>query len=159
MTLYAKSGNTYTQLTKTAATAKTAAATEPDPLIRITEDLYEGTRPDGTRYPEGRMSLKWPAGSVVRTSVFNRAFPAAVVESITPASGAVAGNTQVTLRGRSFTPGTTVTFDGAAATSVVVVDETTLSCRTPEREEAGAVAVVVTTDAGAVTVADGYAYT
>ncbi|MFG6197771.1 IPT/TIG domain-containing protein [Nonomuraea sp. JJY05] len=157
MTLYAKSGSTYTQLTKTAATAKTAAYAEVDPLIKISEDLYEGSRPDGTSFPEGRMSLRFPAGAVVRASVFNRCFPTAAIESVFPVTGAAAGGTQVTVKGSSFTPGAAVAFGGTAATNVVVVDDTTITCRTPAKA-AGAVAVQVTTDAGPVSKANGFTY-
>ncbi|WP_043636831.1 IPT/TIG domain-containing protein [Nonomuraea candida] len=157
MTLYAKTGSTFTQLTKTAATAKTAAHVEADPLIKINEDLFEGARPDGTAFPEGRMSLRFPAGSVVRKSVFDRCFPSAVVESVFPASGAAAGGTNLIIRGRNFTPGSTVAIGGTTATDVVVVDDTTVQCKSPAHA-AGAVAVVVTTDAGATTKANSFTY-
>ncbi|MEU4230548.1 IPT/TIG domain-containing protein [Nonomuraea sp. NPDC026600] len=157
MTLYAKSGNAYAQLNKTAATAKTAAFTELDPLIKVSEDLYEGTRPDGTAFPEGRMSVRFTAGSVVRKSVFDWCFADATIESVSPATGAVAGGTDLTIRGRSFTPGSTVTVGGTAATNVVVVDDTTIRCKTPAHA-AGAVAVQVTTDAGPASKANGFTY-
>ncbi|MFC4014619.1 IPT/TIG domain-containing protein [Nonomuraea purpurea] len=157
MTLYAKSGNAYTQLTKAAATAKTAAYVELDPLIKISEDLFEGTRPDGTVFPEGRMSVRFPAGSVVRKSVFDRCFPDATIESVFPATGAAAGGTDLTIRGRNFTPSSTVTIGGTAAAALVVVDDTTIRCKSPAHA-AGAVAVVVTTNASAVTKADAFTY-
>lgn len=157
MTLYAKSGNAYAQLSKTAAAAKTAAYVELDPLIKIGEDLFEGTRPDGTAFPEGRISLRFSAGSVVRKSAFDRCFPAATVESVFPMSGTAAGGTALTVKGRNFTPGSTVTVGGTAATDLVVVDDTTIQFKSPAHA-AGAVAVVVTTDAGAATKANGFTY-
>ncbi|MGA5756753.1 IPT/TIG domain-containing protein [Nonomuraea bangladeshensis] len=130
---------------------------ENDPLIKISEDLLEGTRPDGTAFPEGRMSVRFPAGSVVRKSVFDRCFPDATIDSVFPASGAAAGGTALTIRGRNFTPGTTVTIGGTAATDVVVVNDTLIECKAPAHA-AGAVAVVVITDAGAATKAGGFTY-
>lgn len=74
-----------------------------------------------------------------------------------PATGAAAGGTQITVKGSNFTPGSTVTFSGTAATNVVVVDDTTITCRTTAKA-AGAVAVQVTTDAGPVSKANSFTY-
>jgi len=57
-----------------------------------------------------------------------------VVTAVSPASGPVAGNTDVVIRGRFFTPGTEVTFDGAACVALVFVSATELRCFTPPGE-------------------------
>ncbi|GAA2411393.1 hypothetical protein GCM10010404_81640 [Nonomuraea africana] len=154
MALYAANG---TQLTKAAATAKTAAVPVTDPIVRVSENLYEGSRLDGTSFPEGKRKLRFPKDALIPTSRLNGCFPDATIGSVTPATGAAAGDTTVTVRGANFTPGTTVTFGGTAATSVVVVDETRITCKTPAKT-VGAVAVAVTTDAGTVSKAGGFTY-
>ena len=71
-----------------------------------------------------------------------------VISSISPSSGGIAGETNVTIRGINFTGATSVTFDGIAATSLSVVNSTTITCITPARTTAGAVDIIVTTGGG-----------
>lgn len=69
---------------------------------------------------------------------------APTVSSVTPNSGSVAGGTAITnLAGTGFQVGSTVTFNGVAATSVVFVSSTKLTCTTPA-SVAGAKNIVVT---------------
>jgi phospholipase C len=68
---------------------------------------------------------------------------APTVTSISPTAGSSAGGTAVTLTGTGFVSGATVTFGSAAATSVVVVNSTTITAKTPANA-AGAVNVTVT---------------
>lgn len=63
--------------------------------------------------------------------------------AITPALGAVEGGEAVTLTGTGFLAAARVTFDGVTATSVVVVDDTTITCLTPAHG-GGPVTVTVT---------------
>lgn len=53
------------------------------------------------------------------------------VTSITPNSGSKKGGTSVTIAGKDFEPGATVRIGGVAATSVVVINPTTITCVTP----------------------------
>lgn len=69
--------------------------------------------------------------------------PAPTVTSISPASGSMAGGTPVTITGTNFSTGATVTIGGAACTSPLVVNATTITCTTGARA-AGTVNVVVT---------------
>lgn len=66
-----------------------------------------------------------------------------VFTSISPDHGSVNGGTSVTITGDHFMPGVTVNFDGVAATNVVRVSETEITCDTPPHA-AGVVNVVVT---------------
>jgi hypothetical protein len=75
------------------------------------------------------------------------ALPAPTVTSCSPNNGLIAGNTAVTLTGTNFASITGVTFGGAAATSVVTVSATTITCRTPAHV-AGVVNVVVANSSG-----------
>ncbi|MEV6367041.1 IPT/TIG domain-containing protein [Micromonospora musae] len=68
--------------------------------------------------------------------------------SISPTSGPQSGGQPVTITGTGFAPNSTVTFDGVAATDVVVVaGGTSLTAVTPPGA-VGPAAVVVTTSAG-----------
>lgn len=69
------------------------------------------------------------------------------VTGISPATGAVAGGTAVTISGRQFKTGTTVTIGGGAVTSKVRVSDRSITCNTPAHA-AGAVDVVVTNPDG-----------
>lgn len=155
MTMYRANG---TQITKATAATLVTAVPVTDPEVRATEHLYEGVRADGTIFPPQRRRLKFRAGQIIKQSQLDACFPLPAIASISPATGPAAGNTLVTIKGANFTPGTTVTFGGTAAGSVTVVDEATLTCRTPAKA-AGAVDVVVTNDAGAATRTGGFIYT
>ncbi len=69
------------------------------------------------------------------------------VTSVVPNSGSTAGGTAVTITGDNFTGATGVTFGGNAATSVVVVNDTTITAVTPSGP-AGTASVLVTTSGG-----------
>jgi hypothetical protein len=70
------------------------------------------------------------------------------ITGISPPSGSIAGGTSVTITGTNFTGATSVTFDGIAATSISVVNNTTITCITPARTTAGSVDIIVTTGGG-----------
>jgi len=73
--------------------------------------------------------------------------PAPTVTTISPRTGGVTGGSSVTITGTDFTGATSVTIGGAAATSVVVVDATTITCKTPTGSE-GVASVLVTNPSG-----------
>ena len=79
------------------------------------------------------------------------------VTAVSPSSGTTAGGTAVTISGTNFVPGAGVTFGGAAATSVVVVNSTTITATTPAGS-AGAVTVTVTVSSQSGSLANGYTY-
>jgi hypothetical protein len=66
------------------------------------------------------------------------------VTGIYPPYGTTAGSTPVTITGTHFTGTTSVTIGGAAATSITVVNDTSITCITP-LGSAGAASVLVTT--------------
>ena len=83
---------------------------------------------------------------------------AATVTGISPNTGSVTGGDTVTITGTNFQTGTTVTFDGTEATTVAVVNDTTITATTPAGA-AGAVDVAVANpDSQAATLAGGYTY-
>jgi hypothetical protein len=84
--------------------------------------------------------------------------PSVSVTSVSPNSGPYLGGTAVTITGTGFLAGASVTFDASAATSVVVVNSTTITANTPAHA-AGAVTVTVTnTDTTSGTLTNGYTY-
>ena len=66
------------------------------------------------------------------------------ITTVAPSVGPLAGGTLVTITGTLFTAGATVTFGGAPATGVTVVNSTTITATTPAGAQ-GPVTVVVTT--------------
>ena len=90
--------------------------------------------------------------------VFVNNTPAPGVTNISPTQGPTSGGTDVTLSGSGFENGATVAFGGTPATTVSVVNATTISATTPEHA-AGAVDVVVTNpDTQPGTLAGGFTY-
>ncbi len=77
--------------------------------------------------------------------------------AINPTQGTASGGTGVTLTGTGLTGATGITFGGVAATSVNVVNSTTVTAVTPA-QAAGTVDVAIATPAGSATLADGYTY-
>jgi len=83
-------------------------------------------------------------GAAVSLAAF--AAPAPTVTRVTPASGPSAGGTQVTIEGRGFLPGATVTIGGEAA-PVEFVSESELIART-SAQPAGSDEVTVSDESG-----------
>lgn len=80
------------------------------------------------------------------------------VTSVTPTGGAAAGATAVTINGSNFTGATGVTFGVTAATSVVVVSSTQITCVSPAHAS-GQIDVIVTTPSGVSSTNPGDHYT
>ncbi|MBI4859014.1 MAG: IPT/TIG domain-containing protein, partial [Candidatus Riflebacteria bacterium] len=86
--------------------------------------------------------------------------PPPTIATITPNNGPIEGQTPVTIDGTYFMGSVTVTIGGAAATDVVVVSSTRVTCKTPSSGSTGAKDVVVTSSThGSVTLAGGFTYT
>lgn len=72
-------------------------------------------------------------------------------------SGTEIGNVGVTLTGSNLTFTTAITFGGVAATSINVINDTTVTAVTPSHA-VGVVDVTITTPYGSSTMTDGYTY-
>ncbi|MFT3809610.1 MAG: IPT/TIG domain-containing protein [Micropepsaceae bacterium] len=83
--------------------------------------------------------------------------PQPTLSAIAPVAGPLAGGQSVTLTGTGLTGATGVTIGGAAAASVTVVNDTTVTAVTPSGA-AGARNVEITTPGGAATLTNGYTY-
>ncbi len=81
----------------------------------------------------------------------------ATLTNIQPSSGPASGGTGFTLTGTVLTGATGITFGGAAATSINVVNSTTVTAVTPAHAT-GVVDVVITTPNGSATLTNGYTY-
>ena len=86
-------------------------------------------------------------GQSKQFSFFNYITPP-VITSLSPSTGSIAGGTIVTITGTNFTGATSVTIGGKAATPIVVVNNTTITCKAPVSTTAGPVDVIVTTGGG-----------
>jgi len=81
------------------------------------------------------------------------------VSSVTAPTGPRDTATSVTISGTGFAAGPTVTFDGVAATVVVLVDANTITCDTPVPGKGGPADVTVTnTDGQSDTLEGGFTY-
>lgn len=76
--------------------------------------------------------------------------PPPTVTSINPTAGPAGGGTSVTITGTNFVGGSTVKFGGVAATNVVFVNATTITCKSPGLP-AGTLNNVAVTNPGPVT--------
>lgn len=88
---------------------------------------------------------------------FTWTLPAPSITSVAPASGTKSGGTLVTIRGAGFSTAVpvSVSFGGAAATSVTVIDAVTLTARTPAHAS-GAADVAITTSKGSTSSAGAF---
>ena len=79
------------------------------------------------------------------------------ISSVTPNYGPTAGGTTITITGTALTDASAVTVRGKAATSVTVVNDTTVTAVTPAGS-VGAANVQVTTPGGTATISGAFTY-
>jgi formylglycine-generating enzyme required for sulfatase activity len=91
-------------------------------------------------------------------SQWNASCPA-VISSVTPGAGPIAGGTAITITGENLGDVQSVTIGGLLAVEVVGIDPTTITAVTPAGKKVGPQDVVVTTTAGSVTLAEGFRFT
>jgi hypothetical protein len=86
--------------------------------------------------------------------------PAGTLTTVAPATGPAAGGTALTLTGTNFMAVTGVLVGGAAATSVILVSPTSITCNAPAHAAGGPFDVVVERAAGGnITKTAAYTYT
>ena len=96
--------------------------------------------------------------SATLTGGFTFGAPAPNLTTVSPRTGLTTGGTPVTLTGQNFASGATVTFGGAAATSVVVVSATQITAKTPPHEPGSVNVVVTNPDGQRGTLSGGFTY-
>jgi len=74
-------------------------------------------------------------------------YPAPIVQSLAPAAGPAAGNTSVTVTGEFFTGATKVQIGGTSV-GFTVVNDTTITLKTPKGTKGNTVDIIVTTGGG-----------
>ena len=98
-----------------------------------------------------------PGGMTTKATAFTYVIPP-TLSKVTPATGSTNGGTTVTLTGTNLTGLTSVTFGGAAATTLHVTNTDTVTVKDPAHL-AGAVTVAVTNGGGTATLATAFTYT
>src|SRR5690606_11666161 len=125
----------------------------------ITGALWPPGAADPAPPPTSTVGNTLAAGATCRVDIDSRcraeAASTVTLTAVNPDSGPASGGTGFTLTGIGLTGATAVTFDGIAATSVNVVNSTTVTGVTPAHA-AGVVDVVISTPAGNATLANGY---
>jgi hypothetical protein len=84
--------------------------------------------------------------------------PSLLVAAIAPAAGSTTGGTLVTISGKGFSSGTTITLAGVPATGIVVRNPETLTAITPAVATTGVVDVVVSAGGQSATLARGFTF-
>lgn len=157
MTIYAADGTT--KLNKSGLTGKTTDV--PATQATVNEDIYQTYNYDPYRDNfstfEGERRLLYKAGQVINKSAIDDLYAPATIASISPATGAAAGGTPVTIRGSHFGGATGATVGGNALTSFAVVNDSTIT-GTTAAHTAGATNVVVTDDSGSVTATNAFTF-
>jgi LPXTG-motif cell wall-anchored protein len=97
-----------------------------------------------------------PDASGTRSGAFTYYAPPTSL-AVSPVAGPTEGGTAITVTGSGLAATSSVTIGGAAVTDLVVVDDSTVTAMTPAGPLGGA-DVVVTTDGGSTTLADGFTY-
>lgn len=98
-----------------------------------------------------------PSGDGAHGLIAIYVLAAVIIDNVAPSSGIPEGGTSVTITGTNFTGATSVKFGGTAATSVVVVNSTSITCVTPAHA-AGAVAVEIVTPNGTGYLENAFSY-
>lgn len=129
-------------------------------VIVVDTNTLSGTVPDYVSGPLVKdVVVTNSAGSATLSNAYTYSATAPTISGITPATGPVAGGTQVTITGTNLTFVTGVTIGGIALTSVSVVNSGTITGITPAYVSGSLVKDVTVTDAvSAATLAGGFTY-
>lgn len=111
--------------------------------------------PGNTAVPETNFTIQGTNTNALTAAITIQS--GSTLTAINPTSGTTSGGTGFILTGTGLMGTTGITFDGIAATSVNVIDSTTVTGVTPAHM-AGPVDVVIDTPAGGGTLANGYTY-
>lgn len=157
MAILAADGTTV--LSKSALQA--LMTTVPSTKLTVGQDIYEtynyAPYKDNFKTFDGERRIKFKAGQIIDQADLDALYPAASIASISPATGAAAGSTPVTIKGLNLDGASGAAIGGVALTSFVVVNNTTIT-GVSGAHAAGTVNVTVTDDSGTLTLTNGYVY-
>ncbi|MEY3142913.1 MAG: hypothetical protein RLY21_1406, partial [Planctomycetota bacterium] len=129
-------------------------------VVVVNASAVTAVTPAGTAGPR-TIALTTPGGTASLTNGFSYVPNAPpTVSAVSPSAGPAAGGTPITITGTNFYGGSTpptVTVGGVAATSVTVVNATTITASTPAGT-LGAKTVSVTTPSGAGSLSSGFTF-
>jgi formylglycine-generating enzyme required for sulfatase activity len=123
-------------------------------LTVLSATQVRATTPAGAA-GQAAIEVTTPVGTSLAPTPFT--YVVQSVTSITPSSGAFSGGTAITITGQFLAGTTSVTIGGVPATSVVVVNATTVTALTPAGS-VGAADVVVSGAKGSTAVPGGFTY-
>lgn len=153
MALYNSDGSLLTQSTFLSGTHSASTSTT---THEVKQHVWEDFLLDGATSTYSRR-LKFRKGEVITQQQVDDMFLEPTITDISPATGAIAGGTVVTITGTNLGNTTGVTFGGTAGTALTNTSSTEVTVTTPAHAS-GAVDVVLTTVAGPVTETGGYTY-
>ena len=102
--------------------------------------------------------VKNPDGQVAVAVLAFFYTPPPEILGIVPASGSTVGGEVVTITGKGFQPGMTITFAGIEALEVVIESGTKAICKTPENSPGAAAVTATNPDLTTHTIGGGYLY-
>lgn len=111
--------------------------------------------PGNTIVPQTNFTIQGTNTNVLTAAIAIQS--GSTLTTINPSSGTASGGTGVTLTGTGLLGATAVTFGGISATSINIVNSTTITAVTPAHA-IGAVDVVIDTPVGGATLVNGYTY-
>jgi formylglycine-generating enzyme required for sulfatase activity len=146
---------TLTGANLTGATSVTIGGVPALGVTFVSDTSLTAVTPPGLDGPRDvAVTTAW--GTATRTNGFNY-FSLPTIASVSPSSGSALGGTAITITGTNLSGATSVKIGSASATSVVVVNPTTITAVTPAGT-AGPKTVTVTTPGGTATRAGGFTH-
>ncbi|CAN5395772.1 hypothetical protein BH09ACT4_BH09ACT4_18180 [soil metagenome] len=101
-------------------------------FVVVSDTRIDAVAPAGVGLVDVTVTGAGTCGTGIEPDGFTFVAPTVpAITGITPPEGPATGGTLVTITGTGFTGVTSVTFDGVAGTSLVVVSDTVLTVRTP----------------------------
>ena len=148
---------TITGTNLTGATIVTIGSVGVTSFTVVSATSISAVTPEGAVGPQ-IVAVTTEGGSASKPNAFTYVTPLPTITLVNPNSGVLAGGTAITITGTNFTGATVVKIGANAATSVVVVSDTSITAVTPAGL-AGAQSVAVTTAGGIATAPGAFTYT
>ena len=148
---------TITGTNLTGATIVTIGSVGVTSFTVVSATSISAVTPEGAVGPQ-IVAVTTEGGSASKPNAFTYVTPLPTITLVNPNSGVLAGGTAIIITGTNFTGASVVKIGANAATSVVVVSDTSITAVTPAGS-AGAQSVAVTTAGGTATAPGAFTYT